>query len=265
MKMKILSTYFLLKVICLGLSLPTVACDSFLEIDPSKTELITPAVFSSNSTANAAMLSIYARMATDAGVPSKEISLKTGLLSDEFVNYSTNQQVLEFYTNSLTINNTNIIGNLWTPYYNLIFQCNAVLEGLKDNTKVSSAVNKQLTGEAKFTRAYIYFFLANFFGDIPLIETTDYRNNATLRRSSKDDVYKFILADLRDAKILLNQNYVASDGITTTSERVRPNRAAVCTLLARIYLFLEDYKTAEIEANEVINKAGIRCLHQFKN
>lgn len=228
------------------------SCNSFLEMDPPKTELITPVVFSSNSTANAAMLSIYARMASATGVPSREIPLRTGLLSDEFTSYTTNQQLTEFYTNTLSINNSNVLSAFWTPYYNLIFQCNAILEGLENNKLVSESVSKQIIGEAKFIRAYYHFYLLNLFGEIPTVKSTDYRINERLSRSTHSEVYKFILEDLVEAKALLNENYVGPDALTTSTERVRPNKATVQAFLARVYLFMKDYENAEKEATAVI-------------
>lgn len=231
------------------------ACSQFLEMDPPKTELTTPVVFSGNSTANAAILSIYARMAFANGVPSVTIPVRTGLLSDEFVSYSTNEPLMEFYTNAVSLNNANVLGTFWTPYYNIIFQCNAILEGLQNNTNISEAVSRQLTGEARFTRAYFHFHLVNLFGDIPIITSTDYRVNAALPRSSITDVYQSIVSDLLEAKNLLNTDYIGVDGITTTTERVRPNKAAVQALLARVYLYMKDYTNAESESTEVINNS----------
>lgn len=248
-------TKFFMACLWLGIITGVSSCKKFLDMKAPKTEIITPVVFASNSTANAAMLSIYARMATVNGAPSRNIPWLSGLSSDEFTNYSTVQNVLDFYTNSLNPTNTNLTGYLWTPYYNIIYQCNAVIEGLQNSENISAKVKTQLTAEAKFTRAYIHFLLTNFFGDIPVITTTDYRINAVLPRSSVQMVYQQIQMDLLDAKQNLQAVYVGADGETPSNERVRPNKAAAEALLARLYLFKKEYTNAESEATEVIKQS----------
>src|SRR5690606_22334112 len=45
-----------------------------------------------------------------------------------------------------------------------------------------------------------------------------------------------------------------------SSERIRPNKAAVTTLLARTYLYREQWADAEAEATKVINDPKYRLL-----
>lgn len=256
-KMKTYITIFW-KRYCIAFSLVGLlaGCDQFLELSPPKTEIATISVFSSNSTANAAITSIYARMATQSGSPHANIAWLSGLSADEFTSYSTTPTLNELYTNSLTAMSPTVASYFWTPYYSIIFQVNAIIEGLQTENEVSEAVKKQITGEAKFIRAFYHFYLLNFFGDVPSVTITDYRVNATLPRSPKSMVYEQILTDLLDAKELLSTNYVGRDGILVTPERVRPNKAVVQAFLARVYLYMENYVQAEQEATEVINNSS---------
>lgn len=229
------------------------SCDLFLDIAPPKTELATDLVFESNSTANSAITSIYARMATVNGVPFSDISWLSGLSADEFVNYATGINTVAYYTNSLSPDNTTIASNFWIPYYNIIYQANAIIEGLEQSTGVDDAVKRQIIGEAKFVRAFNHFYLMGLFGDIPVITSTDYRINAALPRSTETDVYGQIIADLTDAKGMLNDDYVGADGLTPSPERLRPNKATATALLARAYLYTQDYEKAKNEATNVID------------
>lgn len=237
------------------LSIVVTACDAFLDIPMPKTELSSETVFANNSTANAAMTAIYARMATSQGTAFSNITWFTGLSADEFTNYATNQNILAFHTNSLTPTNPNIASQFWTPYYNIIYQANSIIEGLDGNSAVTENVKNQIMGEALFVRAFYHFHLTNLFGDIPIITTTDYRYNATLARSIQSEVYTQIIADLTDAKALLQDHYVGSDGITSGTERVRPNLASAQALLARVYLYTGEYQKSEEESTSVINNS----------
>ncbi|MEP6684094.1 MAG: RagB/SusD family nutrient uptake outer membrane protein, partial [Parafilimonas sp.] len=58
---------------------------------------------------------------------------------------------------------------VWKRYYDGVFKCNVVIDGLPDdNTAVSDAVKTSCIGQAKFLRAYYYFVLTNCYGNIPL-------------------------------------------------------------------------------------------------
>lgn len=228
-----------------------VSCDSFLAIPPSKTELLSPVIFNSNSTANAAITLIYSRMINEEQICN--MAWLTGLSADEFTNFATSQSIVSFYNNSLDPTNPNLANYLWTPAYSLIYQANAIIEGLTDQQNhVDEVLKKQIVGEALFVRAFWHFYLASFFGDVPIASSTDYRQNASSNRSSVSNVYKQSIDDLIKAKYLLPEHYVGRDGLAPSIERVRPNRAVAQALLARIYLHANLYENAEQEASEVL-------------
>lgn len=239
-------------LISLSIFLTLIGCDSFLDIAPPKTELASATVFTNNSTANAAITSIYARMSTVNGTPFSNLPWLTGLSADEFTNYATNLNVVAFYSNSLTPVNPNMATYFWTPYYNIIYQVNSIMEGLEKSSGVSDEVKKQIKGEALFVRAFYHFYLTNLFGDIPIITSTDYKANATLSRALQVDVYRQIVTDLTDAKALLNPLYIGADALTESTDRVRPNLATAQSLLARVYLYTNQYEKAEAESTQVI-------------
>src|SRR5690606_20078664 len=63
-------------------------------------------------------------------------------------------------------------------------------------------------------------------------------------------VYDYILADLSDAKSLLDVDYVSG-------ERIRANSYVVSALLARVYLYLEQWADAENESSLIINNTAL--------
>lgn len=241
------------------------SCEPFLDIAPPKTELATELVFNNNSTANAAIISLYARMATGNGLPFSTIPWISGLSADEFVNFATNVNIAAYYTNSLLPVNTTVSSYFWTPYYNIIYQANAIIEGLEKSSGVDEALKKQIIGEAKFVRAFYHFYLTGFFGDVPIITSTDYLINAKLQRSARSDVYDFIVRDLEEAKQMLNSEYVGANGQTSSGERLRPNKMTASALLARVYLYRHDYKKSEDEATIVIDNPKYALLNNLSD
>ncbi len=90
------------------------------------------------------------------------------------------------------------------------------------------------------------------------------KTNATLGRTSPNDVYKQIVLDLKDAQALLNNDFVTPEG-SVTQERVRPNKGAATALLARAYLYQQKWDSAEVEATALINDSRYKLEEDVNN
>jgi len=188
-------------------------------------------------------------------------TLSAGLSSDEiFLIQLANESYFQYASNSLTPIST----NSWSNIYNIIFVANSAIEGLQGSIKLTPAIKAQLLGEAKFIRAFCYFYLVNLYGGIPLAVSTDYKVNSQLSRSSSNDVYERIIGDLKEAQILLNENYVGGDG-TASLDRVRPNRGTATAMLARSYLYIKDYANAVLESSKLIENNPLYELVDLNN
>ena len=232
-------------------------CKKFIEVAAPKTELVVSEVFNDNNVATSAVTSIYAQMQSMT-----TIIQYTGLSSDEFTNYGSDKYD-NLYKNALTERSGTDI-QLWSNAYNYIYQANAVLEGLQHSTAVTPEVKNQLSGEAKFIRAFWLFYLAGLYGDIPIVTTTDYTLIPTLPGAPQKDVYKQIIDDLTTAQGLLSDHYIDSKS-AGTDERVRPTKWAATALLARAYLFNKDYPNAELQSSNLINNSELFHLPQDLN
>lgn len=231
------------------------SCESFIDVPLPKQRLISQSTFENEDTANAAMTNIYSSLNNNPGLP-YQIALYTGLSADELTTYSNTLGTVQIYENDQNPNDasTSII---WTTFYNIIYQCNAVLEGCRQSQKLSDALKKQLIAEALFIRAFSHFYLVNLFGPIPVITNTDYAFNVAIRQSSIDQVYQQITTDLLQAKQDLNPAYVGANGLSGIADRVRPNSFTASALLARVYLYQQKWSEAETEANHVIGQTGL--------
>ena len=227
----------------------SVSCKKFVAIEAPSTQLVAATVFTNDQTAIAAQLAIYARMEGD-GLAYQQQTYN-GLSGDEFMNYSTGVATTDLASNNLTAENTIVLG-FWSNYYKYIYQANAILESLEKSYLLSESVKKQLTGESKFVRAFCYYYLCSLFGDVPIVQSTDYRVNSQLPRNNVAEVIAFIENDLVTALPLLSTNYLDANN-AITAERVRPNKSAAQALLARVYILLNQWEKAENTATEVIN------------
>ncbi|WP_428743296.1 RagB/SusD family nutrient uptake outer membrane protein [Tenacibaculum sp.] len=238
------------------------ACEDFVELDPPNSRVVSNVVFKSDELALSAMEGVYHRLFNITGFASgsaHSVTSLAGLASDEFDLYNTliYSTLPDFRQNEIAITNTSNL-NLWSSAYNTIYQTNAILEGIPASEGVTENTKKQLEGEARFVRAFSYFYLVNLFGDVPLVTTTDYDINALISKSPSSDIYRFIIEDLNISHTLLGNSY-------RNSVRIHPNALAASALLSRVYLYLEDWDQAEELATEVISATENYTLLQDLN
>ncbi len=241
-------------VICFIFS--TTSCKKFVEIGNPITNVTELNVYSSDGTAAAVLTNLYVglRAYHDYGV--SRCYYVTGLLGDEIALYNKSDlTLLRFYSDDIT--SVASPDDMWGTSYERIYITNAALVGLNESTSLTPSTKKQLLGEAKFMRAFYYFYLVNLYGDVPLALSTDYIVNSVLPRTSKDTVYQQIIKDLKQADSLMSDKYVDGFATNETSERVRPSKWAVKALLARTYLYTGEWAKAEAVASEIINHTAL--------
>lgn len=223
------------------------SCTRLTEVDPPVDQITSAAVYANDGTATAALLGVYSdMMSTSLYITSGATTVYGGLSADElFPTSTTATETQEFYGNALTAGNS-VVQNLWLRGYRHIYQANHLVESLERSTALSTAVKNGLLGEALFLRAYLYGYLTNLFSDVPLATQTDYRVNAVMPRTAAPAVYARMVEDLQKAASLLSDAYPSAG-------RARPNKAAARALLARVYLYQENWAAAEAEATAVIN------------
>lgn len=234
------------------------SCEKFLETDLNDAETTSKDVFQDDSGANSAMAGLYLTMKhASFGGGGRGITLLCGLSADEFRNYLRNEQYTSFDENRLR-SEDRYVGGLWREAYKTIYQANDIIEELANSKGVTPGNRDQLTGEALFIRAFHHFYLVNLFGDVPLVISTNYEANSLSGRNTTEEVYQQIIADLIKAQSLLKENYVQA-------ERIRPNKAAATALLARVYLYHQDWSDAEQQATSLINNPEYTLERDLNN
>jgi len=249
----------MIKIIIPLLLFAMVACNKMLEVNPPRGRINASLVFEDDVTALSAVSGMYAQMIkTNLQFSSVGITLFTGLSSDEIFNSTGNSSYDEFRNNSLSSANNVVRTNLWLPAFQIIYQANSIIEGLENSTKISPSVKSQLLGEATFVRAFCNFYLVNLYGEIPLLNTTEYQFTSQAARQPIVTVYESIVKGLKTAQQLLTTAY-PSPG------KVRANKHTVTALLARVYLYMQDWANAEKEASDVIASGQYSLLNSLNN
>lgn len=150
------------------------------------------------------------------------------------------------------------IRGVWRGYYRGVFRANSAIDGIP-KAQMDETLRSRLIGEAKFLRAYFYFNLVRWFGDIPLIDRQlTEAEFYTQARAPKAEIYNLIIQDLKDAiEVLPEKNQYP------TADMGRVTKGAARGILAKVYLTIGDFVNAEKYALEVINSTQYALLPQY--
>ena len=243
------------------------SCKKLVDAGSPLTTITTDQTFSRDGSANAAIAGLYSLMMNgnnDLIFSNGALTVYAGMSSDELTNYAGVGDLADynFSINKLDSQNPVIQSSFWKPQYKLVFNANSILEGIAASTsnQLTPGVRKQLTAEAKFIRAFSYFYLVNLFGDVPLVLSTDWKANTQLKRAPKEEIYLQMVKDLKEAQSDLPEDYALTGG-----QRIRANKFAATALLARVYLYTKDWKNAEAEASKVIANSQFALEEDLNN
>ncbi len=146
--------------------------------------------------------------------------------------------------------------NDWNTTYRLVASTNIVLEGIKKLPIAQEDVpmRNAIEGSALFYRAHAFYNLLQLFAQpytvsynddapgIPIRTVSDV--NVRIGRSSLAISYQQVIDDLKRAAVLLPESTVL---------QTQPSSVASKALLARLYLNISDYVSAEKYADEALD------------
>ena len=244
--MKLTYKNFFSKGLIFAALLCTVSCKKFVEIGAPPTQILFEDAFKSDASAQSTVLGLYSSNTSVPGVIGF-YSFLTGISADDLQYNAADALYQEFAVNAIA-NTNGYAANAWASSFGFIKNTNNIISGLSASTSLTPALKNQLLGEAKFMRAFAYFYLVNLYGEVPMPLKDDYSafENAALPRSPVASIYAQVMTDLTDAQSLLPVTY-------TGTFRGRINRYAATTLMARVNLYQKNYAAAEANASEVIS------------
>jgi hypothetical protein len=145
-----------------------------------------------------------------------------------------------------TINAGNAeIAALYNSHYAALYNVNYTLERLEGSPIEAQALSG-IEGQLKFFRAYYYFNLVRYFGDVILLTNTlnSYDAAFDLNRAPESDIYTQIVQDLSEAASLLPVSYSGQAG--------RITKGAALSLLGKVYLTRKQYGEAVNTLKQVL-------------
>ncbi|WP_372744126.1 RagB/SusD family nutrient uptake outer membrane protein [Lutibacter sp.] len=133
------------------------------------------------------------------------------------------------------------INAMWGHWYQSINRATTAIIYAENYGLTDETYKNRLVGEAEFLRALNYFWLVRSFGAVPL------QHIDLVKRQPVSDVYDYIEQDLLDAidKLPLKSEYDSED-------LGRATKGAAQALLAKVYLYEEEWQKAYDMANNVM-------------
>lgn len=248
--MKRITTYVFLMMMLAGAA----SCKKWLSLKPEN-GLVREDYWQTKEQVDAAVTGIYASM---LGSNSSDLSLAEyffiwGEARTDMVSSGVSTSAAEHDIINLNILPTNTYTK-WSSVYQTINYCNTVLELApavleNDNTFTQDHLNRAL-GEAYTIRALLYFYLARVFRDVPLKLTATINDEdiEPMAKTSGDSVLLQVVADLKEAENLLPTTHGDNN-----TDKGRVTRYTANTILADVFLWMEEYTECVAECNKVIN------------
>ncbi|WP_304066992.1 RagB/SusD family nutrient uptake outer membrane protein [Pedobacter glucosidilyticus] len=243
--MKKLLIYFLLSSAILFQS-----CEKFLQEDPRS--LVTPdKFFRTPADAVAAVNGVYVALLKSEVISNQNFFVSELTADDAF--YAGTPVFERDQLNLLTFDEkSTYFRDVWANRYRAISRANEIL--LYVNSSNAGALADRVRAEACFLRAFSYFDLVRWFGDVPLV--TKVVSDPFPAKTSLSIVYDQIIEDLKYAEQYLDDKYAYMD-----PNGGRVTKAAAKGLLGKVYLTMageplkktEMFALAELKLKEVID------------
>lgn len=182
--------------------------------------------------------------------------------------YQTFDQEGQFFFFSFNEGNAHI-NAAWRSLFRVVSYANSIINDMPriaSNHGVSQSVIDAAVGEARFIRGMAYFFLAEYWGEVPIVEnSTDLvsANNLILPKNFQHNVYEFIRRDL----------VYASENLPPSDVPGRVNSYAAKAMLAKLHLTMashlndagsaENFTKAKEYAADVINNSGYALMNNY--
>jgi hypothetical protein len=221
-----------IKILGIGIvsTLLVSSCQKFLDTD-TPSNFTQEVVYGNVSDATKGVYSIYALFNQDAF---------TSRLSNSFIqntdveigvpNATPSGDRRDIWAIEATETNTDI-RTVWGNAYSAINRANIAIEGIEQSKIAKDPDMQQLLGEAKALRALWYYWLINYWGDVPFsTKATKGGDNFYQPRVGRDTILSTLIDDLRSIEPFMKPAAQITYGV----ERI--NREFVIGLIARLSL-----------------------------
>ncbi|WP_163717530.1 RagB/SusD family nutrient uptake outer membrane protein [Mangrovibacterium lignilyticum] len=213
------------------------ACKDYLEVDSPST-FSSDYIFSNTADAKKAILGVYSLFGEDP-YTSRMSCVWMQNTDVEAIQPSANPDGSRRDIWSLEGKNLSGFSDIykaWQNNYLAIDRANQCIEGIKASDKADDPDMQMILGEAYCLKAYRYFLLCNFWGDVPYFDDAAKAGmQLDIPRTDKNYIYTACIQDLVNAEEGMYFADEYADGIE------RMNREFALGMIARLSLFRAGY------------------------
>lgn len=144
-----------------------------------------------------------------------------------------------------------VIAGAWSSRYEGIRRANIFFNNIDRIPQITEETRESYKGQARFIRAWHYFYLREFFGDVPLItDEISIEQSLQLQRTDQSVVLSFIYDELELAINSLPESY-------TSDQHGRITKGAAIAFKSKIHLYNKEYEQAALLASQLLDKYSL--------
>lgn len=233
------------------------SCKSALDVAP-QTSISDEVTINNGASAETAVRGMYRALASDNyyGVTFQAI----GYLSGDNLKRAGSLGIISDFVDHNVKADNGYIANAWLGIFTTINRANHIIEKVSSlplEPTFNQVKKDQLLGEAYFVRALAYFDAARIWGGVPIYlkPTLTIKDNQGKSRNTISEVYSQVLSDLKDAELLL----------PNTTNRIRATKKTVWALMARVYLYQEEWNEAVTYSTKLIDDTNYSLIKPFSS
>lgn len=248
-KMKLVKHIIVAGAVVIGLG----ACEDRLLHPVPESVLTTTNAFSNARDIELGVFGIYNRLQSRVPTDFELMEIPSDNMFGEYFATAPGMDAI----NTLDVTSTNAkINSFWQACYNGIFRANLILSQIDVPSEYPAGKKEQLTGEAKFLRAYFYFDLVRIFGGVPKVtEVIGITTAASIGRATEQEIYDLIIEDLTEA----------SSKLPKTVEQGRASQGAAIALLAKVQVYRENWGAARILLERLNTEFDYQLLPNYSD
>lgn len=239
------------------------SCNKNLDVQPKNTA--TPDQFKTSADVETILFGAYEQLQNYGSFGEQYMLVPDLIASDSQVSWVGTYPEYKDIQHKSVVSTNYVMGTLWGNSYIAVNAVNTVLDKL---SIIDSTDKATVEGECKFIRATVFFELLGIFAKpysdgqastnlgIPLVLQPTYVYDSTKNkpaRATVAQVYTQIIADLQDAIAKL----------PSTNVNYRANLYSAKAILSRVYLNMQDYADAAIQANDVIASGNYKLTATY--
>lgn len=238
------------------------ACQDWLDVKPNS-EVDQVDLFSSEDGYLDALNGVYLMLGENSLYGDNLVLSFTDVLAQNYFIPTGHNYIDLAFHNYETEFGESIIAGAWNKAYNVIANCNNIIEHLQNDNESKFAGNnyQYIMGEALAIRALLHFDMVRLF-NVPYTSNSDFigipyvdeYEIALTEQSTTSEALELVLRDLKLAyEILQDDEIMQEEQNEGVYRENRLNYYAVAGLLARVYLYQQDYINAAFYSQEVID------------